>query len=90
MPESVLRLAPALESTQAEGLRSELLERRGRDLAIDAGAALRLGTLCLQVLVSAAKTWAADGQSMRIINASADFKAAAETLALPLPVEEQA
>ena len=38
----------------------------GRDLVLDASGVQRLGGLCLQVLLSAARTWAADGVNLRL------------------------
>lgn len=53
-------LAPVLNSAAAVGLSSELLAVRGRPLQVDAGEVRQIGGLCLQVLLSAGKTWAAD------------------------------
>ena len=40
---------------------------------MDAAKVQRLGGLCLQVLLSAQRTWAVDGQPFRVVNASPDF-----------------
>jgi chemotaxis protein CheX len=53
-------LAPALNSAAATDLAAELLSVRGRPVVLDAGAVEQLGGLCLQVLLSASRTWAAD------------------------------
>ena len=53
-------LAPALNSAAAADLAGELLSVRGWPVVLDAGAVEQLGGLCLQVLLSASRTWAAD------------------------------
>ena len=54
------------------------LALRGKPVDIDASHVERLGGQCLQVLLSAAKTWKADKTSFVVINRSSDF---AESLA---------
>jgi chemotaxis protein CheX len=54
----------------AAPLRMALIERRGGDLDLDGGEVQRLNGLCLQVLLSAAKTWEADGARLRLIDPS--------------------
>lgn len=61
-----LVLQPVLDLKAAEPLKVAFIERRGQSLEIDASAVQRLGGLCLQVLLSARKTWAEDGQSLLI------------------------
>lgn len=63
-------LAPALNSAAAADLAGELLAVRGRPVVLDAGAVEHLGGLCLQVLLSASRTWAADNVSYALIPAS--------------------
>jgi chemotaxis protein CheX len=63
---SVVRLPETLDLNAAEPLRQALVEQRGRPLVLDGSQVARLGGLCLQVLVSAHKTWAEDGQEFRI------------------------
>ena len=43
-------------------------ERRGRPIAIDASAVGQIGAQCVQVLLSAKRTWEADGVSLSIVN----------------------
>jgi len=50
-----------LDLKAAAPLQAALLARRGQPVEIDASAVQRLGGLCLQVLLSAQKTWADDG-----------------------------
>jgi len=70
---AVLSLSPILDLQAAEPLRAELMVLRGRPLSIDASQVGRLGGLCLQVLISARKTWAEDGQSLSVDDPSDAF-----------------
>ncbi|QYF86190.1 STAS domain-containing protein [Brevundimonas sp. PAMC22021] len=70
---AVLTLGPVLDLRAAEPLKAELLSRRGKAVALDASGVDRLGGLSLQVLLSARKTWAADGQPFTVQAASDAF-----------------
>ena len=59
----ILKLNPVLDLNEAVGLHGQLLAMRGHDLQIDATAVQRCGTPCIQVLMSAAKTWEEDQKS---------------------------
>jgi chemotaxis protein CheX len=72
---AALKLAAALDLTAAGSLAAELLPLRGRDLRLDAAQVQRLGGQCLQVLLSAERTWRADGAGFVIGNASERFLA---------------
>jgi chemotaxis protein CheX len=61
-----LILAEVLDLNAAEPLKAELLALRGHELTLDASAVERLGGLCLQILLSARKTWAADGVNLSL------------------------
>jgi chemotaxis protein CheX len=52
-----LSLESVLDLNAASSLHSKLMAARGSDLAIDGSAVERVGALCIQVLMSAAKTW---------------------------------
>ncbi len=67
-PSSIMTasLPPVLDLTAAGPLTSDLLMRRGAPLVIDGSAVERLGAQCLQVLLSARATWAADGHSFSV------------------------
>lgn len=85
-----LRLPAVLDSAAAPGLVAELSALRGGAVAIDAGEVSRLGGLCLQALMSARATWAADSQPFDIRNPSPEFSqtlalAGAEDLGIPRP-----
>ena len=47
-------------------LNAALLALRGHPVVLDASAVQRLGGLCLQILLSARKTWAADGVNLSL------------------------
>ena len=74
-----LRLPAALDTAAAPSLVQELTALRGGALALNAGDVTRVGGLCLQALLSAKATWAADGQPFEIKNLSPAMR---ENLAL--------
>ena len=65
MPDALI-LPDILDLKAAAPLKAELMARRGRDLVLDASGVQRLGGLCLQVLLSAARTWDVDGVNLRL------------------------
>ncbi|WP_427025364.1 STAS domain-containing protein [Aureimonas ureilytica] len=71
--EALLSLPAVLDLTAAGALHAALLNHRGTPLALDAGEVKRLGGQCLQLLLSADRTWAADGVSIRLQGASEAF-----------------
>ncbi len=76
-------LPETLGLSAARQLTTALLARRGRDVVIDAQATQRLGAQCLQVLLAAKASWAADGHGFAIIGASPDLAEAAALLGAP-------
>lgn len=68
-----VRLPETLDLKAAGPLRDMLMEARGAPVEIDASGVERLGGLCLQVLLSAEATWAADTQPFSISTASEAF-----------------
>lgn len=66
-------LGDALDMTAAGPLVRELLGHRGQPLALNASGVRRLGGQCLQVLLSAQATWAADGQPFDVVEPSPEF-----------------
>jgi chemotaxis protein CheX len=83
MTQSALQLAEALDLVAAKPLAQLLLERRGASIVIDASAVQRVGAQCVQVLLSAASTWTADGHSLAIVNRSPGFVEGLELLGIP-------
>ena len=67
----VLRLPISLDLPAARPLAAALVERRGKPITIDASAVTQLGAQCVQVLLSAKRTWEADGVSLSIVNCAA-------------------
>ncbi|HCQ66146.1 MAG TPA: hypothetical protein DIU07_13780 [Rhodobacteraceae bacterium] len=68
-----LELANRLDLRAVGQLQREILARRGADLALDAGKVEHLGALALQLVRSAARTWAEDGHVLAFDNASTDL-----------------
>ena len=72
-PANPMVLADSLDMTAAGPLARELLGRRGQPVALDASNVRRIGGQCLQVLLSAQTTWAADAASFQIVDPSPEF-----------------
>ena len=70
---AVLRLEPTLDLNAAEPLRRALNDLRGQAVKVDASQVIRLGGLCLQLLISARKTWAEEGRTFRLQDRSPEF-----------------
>lgn len=71
--EKTLSLAPVLDLNEATALHGKLMSLRGSNVAIDASAVERVGALCLQVLLAAAKCWDEDKQSFTFHKVSDAF-----------------
>ena len=69
--DGVLHLPSSLDLPAARPLAAALLEHRGKPIAIDASAVGQVGAQCVQVLLSAKRTWQADGVSLSIVNCAA-------------------
>lgn len=70
---ATLTLPSILDIRAAESLRTQLLAVRGQDVVLDASNVERLGSLCLQVLISAQQTWAREGLTVAIDQTSESF-----------------
>lgn len=79
-----MTLSSELDIKAAIPLASELLALRGRDVAIDASQIERVGAQCLQVLLSAAATWDADGVELTLNSPSVPFTDAIRLAGLDL------
>ena len=66
-----LSLPASLDLPAARPLAAALLKRRGQPITIDASAVSQIGAQCVQVLLSAKRTWEADGVSLSIVNCAA-------------------
>jgi chemotaxis protein CheX len=73
MSTATLSLGESLDMNAASPLAQALKDSRGKALSLDASQVRRLGGQCLQVLLSAQATWAADGQPFEIVEASPEF-----------------
>lgn len=78
-----MRLPQILDLGAAASLREALLAARGSPLELDASGVERLGGLCLQVMLSAQRTWDSDGIAFRVRNPSGAFREAARLMAAP-------
>ncbi|CAN2533820.1 hypothetical+protein [Methylocapsa aurea] len=78
-----VRLPEILDIRAASPLATELLHARGNPLTIDASDVARIGTQCVQVLLSAHATWAADGLSLNVVHPTDTLLEALETLGIP-------
>lgn len=73
-PPASLKLRSILDLTAAEPLKADFLSLRGQSINIDASDVDRVGGLCLQVLMSAHKTWNRDGMSFAFHEPSPAFQ----------------
>ena len=80
---AALQLPEALDLLAAAPLAKSLIERRGASIAIDASSVQRVGAQCVQVLLSAASAWTADGHSLAIVNRSPGFVEGLQLLGIP-------
>ena len=58
-----LNLEKILDLNEASALHTKLMALRGSNLTIDGSSVERAGALCIQVLMSAAKSWEEDKHS---------------------------
>lgn len=79
-----IRLTPVLNSAAAAGLVGDLLAVRGRPVQVDAGEVTQIGGLCLQVLLSAGKTWTSDNVAYALNPVSQAFRDQAALLGADL------
>jgi chemotaxis protein CheX len=70
---AIVGLPAILDLKAAAKLRDEFCAAKGGPLDVDASKVQRLGGLCLQVLLSAQRTWAVDGKPFRLVDPSPDF-----------------
>lgn len=78
-----LSLDPALGYAGAGALKDQLLEKRGKNVTLDASGVEHLGASCLQVLLSAMKTWREGGLDFEITNTSEQFEECLGRLGFP-------
>jgi chemotaxis protein CheX len=69
-----ISLAAVLDLNEASTLRGKLVGLRGSNVVVDASAVERAGTLCIQVIMAAAKTWDEDKMSFTFSKVSDAFQ----------------
>lgn len=79
-----LTLNSRLDATAATSLLNALLTKRGAPLDLRVDQVERITTPALQVLLSAAVTWRADGHRLRLTSSSEALAEAVRTLGLTL------
>lgn len=82
--ENTIELVQTLDLTAAKPLKDALQAVRGGAVTVNAGNVDRLGGQCLQVLLSAAKTWGAEGHGFEITEPSEKFTSGLDTFGLSL------
>lgn len=86
----IVQLQSVLDFRVASDLRAQLLSVRGGDVVVDGADVERIGGQCIQVLVSAARTWEADGFSFAISRASNEMRRALAHVGLQTYFKEAA
>lgn len=83
-------LHDTLDLNQATDLAKAFNAARGSDLSVDASGVGRVGTQCVQVLLSAKAAWDADGAKFTVKGASDTFTESLRLLGLQsaLTIEE--
>ncbi len=71
--QKTITLKPVLDMNEATALHQSLTAVRGHAVAIDASAVERTGTLCVQVLLAASRTWHNDKQPFTFSKVSEAF-----------------
>lgn len=69
----VIELSKTLDLVSAPALLESFLQKKGHSVQIDADQVHRLGAQCLQILLSAKKTWESDDCSFIFENPSEEF-----------------
>jgi chemotaxis protein CheX len=75
-------LPAALTAIAATDLADQLRTLRGAPLTLEGGAVKKVGAQCVQVLLSAAATWRADGVTMALDAPSEEFAEALRLMGL--------
>ncbi|MEO0999840.1 MAG: STAS domain-containing protein [Pseudomonadota bacterium] len=81
---AVLDLPRHLSTAEGEGLLADILERRGHPMTLDAGRVEHLGALCLQILLSAERSWRRDGVAFAVAPRSPGFEEGLARFGIPV------
>ncbi|MBO0664335.1 STAS domain-containing protein [Jiella sp. MQZ9-1] len=79
---TIFALPQVLDLKAATPLTEKLMALRGQDLVIDASKVERLGTQCVQILISAAATWKDEMAAFTIAEPSDAFTSGLQVLGL--------
>ena len=79
-----ITLAPVLDVRAAKPLHGQLLALRGETIIVDAVNVERVGAQCAAILLSAARSWEADGQEFSLVNPSDALQKGLELLGIGL------
>jgi chemotaxis protein CheX len=79
-PMHLLTLPEIMDLSAAGPLAKALLALQGKPVSVDASAVQRLGGLCLQVLLSADRSWAERKVPFTVVKPSHAFRDCAELL----------
>jgi chemotaxis protein CheX len=80
----ILTLPATLDLRAAGPLVANFNAARGNHVTVDASKVEKVGTLCVQILLSAHATWARDGIPLVMTSASDAFTEALDVLGIPL------
>ena len=81
-PMSTIDQPEVLDTSAAAVLADSFRTIRGAPVIVDAANVRRLGGLCTQVLISAAKSWEADGAKLCVKNPSPEMTEALRLMGL--------
>lgn len=78
----VVVLPECCDTGGARAILNDFIAARGAPVEVDASAVSRTGAQALQVIVSAARTWEADGCEFKIVRPSDEFISSISLLGL--------
>lgn len=84
--DGLIKLPETFDLEAMESLHSELLEKRGSKLALDASGVSSIGAQGIQLLISAAQTWRADEKPFAVHGAGEEFVSAVSILGVDADV----
>ena len=70
----ILKLPSVLDLNAASRLHEQVLALKGKDIAVDASDVIRVGAQCIQILLSAARSWQADSLAFAVSQTSDAFE----------------
>lgn len=71
--DDVLKLPETMDVARARAVANDLSQHRGEDLKMDASDVTKMSALAVEVLLSGAKQWQADGKTFAIAPSSEAF-----------------